>query len=359
MQHILSGLITQKNSPDALSFLLNEPGHFYETGYRVLQSRGDGFVPCVHVLFNGKDKLVYNITGLAPLAQILNGLTADQFLRVLLSIFEGLASIDKIGFIDQSGILLSINDIFINRDTWRAYFIYLPLEFGAPAQQDIKQMLRQQLAYIIAERPNLQDIHTENIRQMLLQAGMGAEAISVQLRSYLGGAGTTGEATGSITGNVTESRELAAADAASAAHTKKTRGAGFAGLFGRRARRSAKAPVEIVDEGGMTEVLELFIPSIVIAVDGGSGKAEILVSKPDFVIGKKEGEVDGLIGFNNAISRRHCKITFDGSTHYIEDLGSANGTFLNGKRLPPHQKTAIKVGDSIRLANSSFSIKSV
>lgn len=33
------------------------------------------------------------------------------------------------------------------------------------------------------------------------------------------------------------------------------------------------------------------------------------------------------------VSRRHARIFFDGKQHWIEDLGSTNGTFLNGRRL--------------------------
>jgi pSer/pThr/pTyr-binding forkhead associated (FHA) protein len=33
------------------------------------------------------------------------------------------------------------------------------------------------------------------------------------------------------------------------------------------------------------------------------------------------------------VSRRHARITFDGKEYWIEDSGSANGTFLNGNRL--------------------------
>jgi hypothetical protein len=40
------------------------------------------------------------------------------------------------------------------------------------------------------------------------------------------------------------------------------------------------------------------------------------------------------------MSRKHAQVKGEGDTLHVKDLGSANGTFLNGKRLsPPYQKS--------------------
>lgn len=38
------------------------------------------------------------------------------------------------------------------------------------------------------------------------------------------------------------------------------------------------------------------------------------------------------------VSRRHAAVSFDGKSYWIEDLGSSNGTFLNGRRLTKKQR---------------------
>lgn len=48
----------------------------------------------------------------------------------------------------------------------------------------------------------------------------------------------------------------------------------------------------------------------------------------------------------DGISRRHVKITVNNNVCYIEDLGSANGTFLNGKLI---RRTTVRNGDKIAL----------
>lgn len=48
------------------------------------------------------------------------------------------------------------------------------------------------------------------------------------------------------------------------------------------------------------------------------------------------------------ISRRHARITMVEGKHFVEDLGSTNGTFVNrGKRLSPGTRQPLKDGDEI------------
>jgi pSer/pThr/pTyr-binding forkhead associated (FHA) protein len=53
------------------------------------------------------------------------------------------------------------------------------------------------------------------------------------------------------------------------------------------------------------------------------------------------------------VSRRHAKIIARGSEFFIEDLGSANGTFINGqKKLPQGQLHALMPGDELKLGET-------
>jgi len=54
-------------------------------------------------------------------------------------------------------------------------------------------------------------------------------------------------------------------------------------------------------------------------------------------------------GLEKGVSRRHAKITRQGDKISIEDLGSVNGTFLNGRRLTPYLQYPISNGDEIKL----------
>jgi len=49
------------------------------------------------------------------------------------------------------------------------------------------------------------------------------------------------------------------------------------------------------------------------------------------------------------VSRRHAKITRKGAELFLEDLGSVNGTLLNGKRLTPYLPHVLSDKDEIRV----------
>lgn len=58
----------------------------------------------------------------------------------------------------------------------------------------------------------------------------------------------------------------------------------------------------------------------------------------------------------SGVSRLHGKIHQRGSTYWVEDIGSANGTFLNGQRLTPYLLHALKDGDELQLGRVKLKI---
>lgn len=84
-------------------------------------------------------------------------------------------------------------------------------------------------------------------------------------------------------------------------------------------------------------------------VKRGLPPQEIPVDLPQFVIGRKAGE-----GINFAIdapyiSPRHCMITFRNNRFLIRDLGSKNGTFVNGERIQPERDTIVPNGSEVEI----------
>lgn len=61
-------------------------------------------------------------------------------------------------------------------------------------------------------------------------------------------------------------------------------------------------------------------------------------------------------GLEAGVSRHHCKIHQRGSAYLVEDVGSANGTFLGGQRLTPYLPHVLKDGDELQLGRVKLKV---
>ena len=59
---------------------------------------------------------------------------------------------------------------------------------------------------------------------------------------------------------------------------------------------------------------------------------------------------------SSQVSRNHCRITLGTDAVFIEDLGSANGTLVDGQPLTAHQPTAIAPGAQLVVGPARFQI---
>jgi len=87
-------------------------------------------------------------------------------------------------------------------------------------------------------------------------------------------------------------------------------------------------------------------------------KADALIGRYDSVTGSTP-EVD--LTHEDAsrnISRRHARlVTKDGKHFVAEEIGTMNGTFLNGEKLPTGVLTPIKDGDELTLCRLSIGFR--
>ncbi len=76
------------------------------------------------------------------------------------------------------------------------------------------------------------------------------------------------------------------------------------------------------------------------------------LSKQEIIIGR-DATADVMVNIAE-ISRRHTRLRFEGGGFVVEDLGSTNGTFVNGQRLTGPQMLRpgdrIKLGEAVTLA---------
>lgn len=363
-------LMFEKYERGTLSYLLLKPALLSSTGYKVLQGRERaGFACCVRVVDNGRDKLVYCTDALQPLALMLSSMKPDEFCVVSAGILNAFHHVRQTGFWDPFNIVCDLAHIFVEPGSFAVRLIYLPVSgvnlFGVDGFSAMKRLL----VSVIVENAHLDSETVRRFGALLAEPGATLEQLraclgdiplpSGNVTATIGSSGEIRNTTGlvSMTGAISSSGDLDGVNefAEAPATVKKEKSTS---RFGKR--QAAKAPDIIRDATGGTEVLDdIFVPVIVLEGVGTPKKIDLLVSKQGFVIGKKAELVDGLIDFSNAVSRVHCRINHNDGRNFITDLSSANGTFLNGKKLEPEKPTLLNEGDKIRVADVTFVIKDV
>jgi FHA domain-containing protein len=114
---------------------------------------------------------------------------------------------------------------------------------------------------------------------------------------------------------------------------------------------------EMIREWSLQAAREAVVPDSGIAfyVDGHSMPAYI-DSNGDFVVGRKVGATSEQMldlapfgGYSLGLSRRHVVIRRTRDGYELLDLGSVNGTWLDEKRLVPHESYPLPSGSHLRL----------
>lgn len=87
-----------------------------------------------------------------------------------------------------------------------------------------------------------------------------------------------------------------------------------------------------------------------------SGRRIRLNANEELLVGRKDNQrgiypdvdlgLDG--GYDAGVSRRHAILAPQAAGFALEDLNSANGTFVNGRRLEPQTPTLISHGDEVK-----------
>ena len=127
------------------------------------------------------------------------------------------------------------------------------------------------------------------------------------------------------------------------------------GIYYFRSRRSSAA-----DNDDLHEPKEGAVFSYDVLIRG----AEVGIKVPAELIARPRGVIVGRSAIDSdfvidspELSRSHIRLSEKDGILYIEDLGSANGTIINGLKLPPANLVALHHGDELELAVSIFSVE--
>lgn len=87
-------------------------------------------------------------------------------------------------------------------------------------------------------------------------------------------------------------------------------------------------------------------------IGGKNDGREIRIGGPEFIIGR--GETAQLRPSSDLISRTHCLIKLSNGAVSISDMGSRNGTYVNGQKLSGAYLA--KSGDTLRVGRLQFEV---
>lgn len=87
-----------------------------------------------------------------------------------------------------------------------------------------------------------------------------------------------------------------------------------------------------------------------IIIRGSPQGHRYFLTQEEMVIGRDAAAEISLL--DQSISRRHAKVIKRGEQVFLMDLGSANGTLINDKKLAPNEEQPLSKEDMIKLGNS-------
>ncbi len=289
------------------SYIVNDNSDFLSTEYKVLQSQVDScFVKCMKMMYNGKIQLFYLTKNLKALSSMVNTLDPDRFLTIMGNLISDIIDVKHNGFLLCRNVDISFEHIYVDPATYKVRLVYLPLNKRAfDDYASFENELRTSLVKLISVTSS---IASQKVMQFSADLSNGTLSLDDLLTRIKGG-------------NISS--------------------ASVQPVQNMQTAQNIPVPVR-----GAMKIVALNAPM----------RVELVVTKDNFVIGKKPDLCDGVISFNNMISRSHCKIINNANGYAVVDLQSANGTFVNGVRLQPNQPFVINNSDIIRLANSDFQV---
>jgi hypothetical protein len=75
---------------------------------------------------------------------------------------------------------------------------------------------------------------------------------------------------------------------------------------------------------------------------------EVLIGRADPTRGiMPDVDLSPFGGYDAGVSRRHAILSYRDGTYRVEDIGSANGTFVNARQIEPMRAVTVQPGDEI------------
>ncbi len=333
-----------------ISYILNNNTDFSVTGYKVMQNQSNsGLLRCAKIMYNGKIKLVYIVEGNKPLSYVATRLDVNALNAVVFNLIQRAMDIKANGFFKAENLELDFNKIFVDTSDYTVHLIYFPLSGGLTGKiSAFENEFRIALINLFNSFPVFSAPQFQRLCSDLANGSLPLEVILKKLQNNINGNDYNQKVYESAINQSDYLAQRVAPVNFSSANMSSNQ-TGFSAVQDQFSGYQNQ-PIQPVQPQIYTQ------PAMTISAINSPVQITLVITEPEYLIGKNPNAVNGAITHNPAISRVHCKISFSAGHYYLTDMGSANGTYVNQQRLNKQQTVEIRNGDYIALANSNFII---
>jgi hypothetical protein len=139
---------------------------------------------------------------------------------------------------------------------------------------------------------------------------------------------------------------------------------------GEHAFKNVSRPVHVFHirtaSGASTKTTTRVVPLVVLRLEGADSAGQkygfdvaldkLMAAPQGMVIGRAAEQCD-LVVAHATVSRRHARLSLAGETLQVEDLGSTNGTSVNGTALRSGTPVALQVGAKLGLGDVELAVR--
>lgn len=139
---------------------------------------------------------------------------------------------------------------------------------------------------------------------------------------------------------------------------------------GEHAFKNVSRPVHVYHiktaSGGGAKTTTRVVPQIVLQFGGADSGGQkysfdvaldkLMAASQGMVIGRAAEQCE-LVVAHATVSRRHARLNLAGETLQIDDLGSTNGTSVNGTAVRPGTPAPVQVGNKLRLGDVELTVR--
>ena len=325
---LTDGTLTEEAAGKDFVYILNDPDKIAPDEYNYIsQDSKEPFIKTMYGNFNGQNAFYYVSNGHKSVASVVQAISGARFLEITRDFLKILITVKKSSFLKEENIVAALTKIFIDPKTRAIKAVYVPViekepEDGGSYEKEVRSVF----ANLLKNLPNLKGDRQTEASEILSDESLTMEDVYDKISAI-----------------VEEEAEDASKSRVSIANIKDT------------GELSTLQPV-MADIPGHTGYLAARnMPAITLTHLNGK-LPEIVVTNDNFVIGRSSDASDGAVPDASA-SRIHCKISQVGNKIAVIDLGSANGTFVNGSRLKSGEARYISDNDTLRIGKCDFLIK--